>query len=191
MQNIEETPDNPFLAGHPIEPDNFFGRKEDVNKITRYFPRVIKNGLPEHFFIIGKKGMGKTSFVKYMAQIVEEDYNMFSLYVNIGGTNSVVELIAKLLDELFEKFSKTAEGKKYVDSFFNRFEKVSFGISFNKQPEIVMNVKDHFIEFLKDIHNHLDDYDGIYIIIDDINGLSETPEFVNWYKALFETLDFY
>ena len=52
MQNIEETPDNPFFAGHPIEPDNFFSRKEDVNKITRYFPRVIKKGLPEHFFII-------------------------------------------------------------------------------------------------------------------------------------------
>lgn len=194
MNYLEELPNNPFLPGHPIPPDSFFGRKEDINKITRYFPRVITQGIPEHFFITGKRGMGKTSFIKYIANIAEDEYNMFPVYINNEGTKTIDELITKLLDKLFNEFNKTVNGKKWIDSFFNRFQGFSFngfGFTFREQPEIIINVKDNFIEFLTDICDNLDDYDGIFIIIDDVNGLSETPEFANWYKALFETLEFY
>ena len=81
MNDFEELPNNPFLPGHPISADSFFGRKEDIDKITRYFPHVISQGIPEHFFITGKRGMGKTSFVKYMAKIAEDEYNMLPVYV--------------------------------------------------------------------------------------------------------------
>ena len=32
------------------------------------------------------------------------------------------------------------------------------------------------------------DGDGLFIIIDYINGLSETPDFTNWYKSFTDTL---
>ena len=194
MNDFEELPNNPFLPGHPISPDGFFGRKEDIAKIIRYFPRVVTRGIPEHFFITGKRGMGKTSFVKYVARVAEDEYNMFPVYINNEGTNTIDELITKLLDKLFNEFKKTNKGIEFIDSFFNRFEGISFSgvdFTFRQQPEIVVNVKDNFIEFLTDICDNLDIYDGIFIIIDDVNGLSETPEFANWYKALFETLEFY
>lgn len=194
MNDFEELPNNPFLPGHPISPDSFFGRKEDIAKITRYFPRVINQGIPEHFFITGKRGMGKTSFVKYVAKIAEDEYNMFPVYINNEGTNTIDELITKLLDKLFNEFNKTNKGIEFIDSFFSRFEGINVngvGFTFRQQPDIVVNVKDNFIEFLTDICDNLDSYNGIFIIIDDVNGLSETPEFANWYKALFETLEFY
>lgn len=194
MNDFEELPNNPFLPGHPISPDSFFGRKEDIAKITRYFPRVITQGIPEHFFITGKRGMGKTSFVKYVARVAEDEYNMFPVYINNEGTNTIDELITKLLDKLFKEFKKTNKGIEFIDSFFSRFEGINVkgvGFTFRQQPEIVVNIKDNFIEFLTDICENLESYDGIFIIIDDVNGLSETPEFANWYKALFETLEFY
>ena len=36
--------------------------------------------------------------------------------------------------------------------------------------------------------NEFDDKKGLCIIIDDINGLSETPEFANWYKSFADRL---
>jgi len=194
MNNFEELPNNPFLPGHPISPDNFFGRKDDITKIIRYFPRVVSQGIPEHFFVTGKRGMGKTSFVRYVARIAEEDYNMFPVYINNEGTNTINELITKLLDKLFKDFNKTNTGNEFIDSFFNHFNGINFGglsFTFRQQPEIVENVKDNFIEFLTDICDNLDGFDGIFIIIDDVNGLSESPEFANWYKSTFETLEFY
>ena len=194
MNLWEDYPNNPFLPGHPVSQDYFIGRKDEVNKLVRYLPRVIEKGLPEHFFIVGKRGMGKTSFINYISNIANEKYDMFSIYVNNEGTNTIDELISKLLDKLFKEFNKTNWGRKIINNFFKHFDKIDIwglGFEFRQQPEIVSNVKNNFIDFLVEICSDLKDYKGIFIIIDDINGLSETPDFANWYKALFETLEFY
>ena len=39
-----------------------------------------------------------------------------------------------------------------------------------------------------DLVNQFKDNDGLFIIIDDINGLSDTPEFANWYKSFADTM---
>lgn len=46
------------------------------------------------------------------------------------------------------------------------------------------------MDFLVEICDDLDE-NGIFLIIDDVNGLSENSDFANWYKGLFETLNFY
>ena len=195
MWSIEEIPNNPFLPGYPIYPSNFVGRSKDVETILRYLPRVIRQGIPEHFFITGKWGMGKTSFIQYVASIVEKDYNMIPIYINNEGSNTIEDLIANLLEILFKEFDKTSWGQKIIENFTNRFSGLSFGgfgITFNEKSEIVSNVKENFREFLIEICDDLDENEnGIFIIIDDVNGLSETPDFANWYKGLFETLGFY
>ena len=182
MNDFEELPNNPFLPGHPTSPDNFFSRKDDIAKITSYLPCVIAQGIPEHFFITGKRGMGKTSFVKYVAKIAEYKYNMFPVYSNNKRTNTINELITKLLDKLFMEFKKTNKMIEFINFFFSRFEGTgikSADFTFEQHPEIAVNVKYNFIEFLKDLCDNLKSYDGLFIIIDDVNGLSETPEFAN------------
>lgn len=195
MRSIEEIPNNPFLPGYPIYPSNFVGRTADVKTILRYLPRVIQQGIPEHFFITGKRGMGKTSFIQYVASIVEKDYDMIPIYINNEGSNTIDELIANLLEILFKEFDKTLWGQNIIDSFCNRFSGINFGgfgITFNDKPEVVRNVKDNFREFLIEICGDFDEGEkGIFFIIDDVNGLFETPDFANWYKGLFETLGFY
>ena len=195
MRSIEEIPNNPFLPGYPIYPSNFVGRNQDVETMLRYLPRVIQQGIPEHFFITGKRGMGKTSFVQYVANMAEKEYGMIPIYINNEGSNTINDLIANLLEVLFKEFDKTTWGQKIIDDFCSRFGGVNFGgfgISFNEKTEIVRNVNENFREFLIEICDELDDNEkGIFIIIDDVNGLSETPDFANWYKGLFETLGFY
>ena len=192
MTNFEELLYSPFQPGYPVSPDNFKGRNKDISKILRYLPRVIDMGLPEHFFITGKRGMGKTSFVKHVGHLAEDMYDMVYIYINNEGTNTITELITNLLDVLFKEFNKKSWGQKIIKSFFNHFQEIDiqgFGFKFKDEVEIVDNIKKNFIEFLVDLCDNLEDKSGIFIIIDDINGLSDTPEFANWYKALFETLD--
>ena len=134
--------------------------------------------------------MGKTSFIQYVASIVEKDYNMIPIYINNEGSNTINDLIANLLEILFKEFDKTSWGQKIIDNFSDRFG--GFGITFNEKPEIISNVKENFREFLIEICDDLEENEnGIFFIIDDVNGLSETPDFANWYKGLFETLGFY
>ena len=58
----DDFPDTPFEPGRPVSPSNFKGRRNDCIKIIRYLPCVIRNGLPEHFFITGKRDMEKNIF---------------------------------------------------------------------------------------------------------------------------------
>ena len=44
----------------------------DVKKILRHIPKIINQKGPEHFFITGKRGMGKTSFVKDLSVIIKK-----------------------------------------------------------------------------------------------------------------------
>ena len=193
MKNFEENYYSPFQPGYPVSPDNFKGRKKDINKIIRYIPRVIDLGMPEHYFITGKRGMGKTSFVKHVGHLAEDRYDMVYVYINNEGTNTISELIGNLLEVLLKEFSKKRWGQKIVENFSKHFQEIDikgFGFKFKDKPEIVENIKKNFIEFLISICDDLEDKTGIFIVIDDVNGLSDTPEFVNWYKALFETIDF-
>ena len=86
-------------------------------------------------------------------------------------------------------------GQKIIDLISNNFEGINiggFGFTFKKNPEIVSNVKNNFRKFLVEICDDLDENEnGLFFIIDDINGLSKTSDFANWYKGLFETLGFY
>lgn len=186
-------PESPFEPGHHVSPDNFKGREKDIVKIIRYMPKIINKGVPEHFFVIGKRGMGKTSFVKFVGNKVEEDFHMLPIYVNNEGRDNIEDLIQLILEGMFKELAKTKKGKKIIEDFIGNINEIKLpgvGISLDNKKDFVKNVKNNFAEFLLNISNSLKDNDGIFLIIDDINGLSKTSEFPNWYKGLSETIDF-
>lgn len=186
-------PESPFEPGHHVSPDNFKGREEDIVKIIRYMPKIINKGIPEHFFVIGKRGMGKTSFVKFVGNKVEEEFQMLPIYLNNEGKDSIEDLIQLILETIFKELDKTKKGKKIIEKFFNSINEIKLpgiGISLEHKPEFVRDVKNNFANFLLNISNSLNDYNGLFLIIDDINGLSKTSDFPNWYKGLSETIDF-
>ncbi|WP_458404594.1 ATP-binding protein, partial [Methanobrevibacter sp.] len=186
-------PESPFEPGHHVSPDNFKGREKDIVKIIRYMPKIINKGVPEHFFVIGKRGMGKTSFVKFVGNKVEEDFHMLPIYVNNEGRDNIEDLIQLILEGMFKELDKTKKGKKIIEDFIGNINEIKLpgvGISLDNKKDFVKNVKNNFAEFLLNISNSLKDNDGIFLIIDDINGLSKTSEFPNWYKGLSETIDF-
>ena len=96
---------------------------------------------------------------------------------------------------MFKEFDNTSWGKKVINDISSRFGGINLGgvgFTFHEKPEVARNIKYNFKEFLVEICDELDKTEnGFFIIIDDVNELSETPDFANWYKWLFETLYFY
>ena len=58
----------------------------------------------------------------------------------------------------------------------------------NNNDSIINNIRSNFANFLVDLTKNICDKKGIFIIIDDINGLSKTHDFANWYKSFTDTL---
>ena len=190
---VEDFYDSPFEPGKPVSPHKFKGRIKDCKKIIRNIPKVIHTGIPQHFFITGKRGMGKTSFAKYVSRVAEDNFNMIPIHLNNGGGTTVDELIQKLLEALFDEFDKNYIGKNLVNLFIDNISEVKFagtGFSLKNEKKLIQDVKDNFAKFLIKTCENLPEGYGIFILIDDINGLSDNIEFTNWYKGFFETIYF-
>lgn len=188
---LDDFPDTPFEPGRPVSPSNFKGRRKDCIKIIRYLPGVIKNGTPEHFFITGKRGMGKTSFIQYVSRIAEDNFQMIPIHFNNNDGSSVEELILKLIEKLSDEFDKGYWGKNFV-GFLKRINEIKikgYGFSLEKQESLIYDIKSNFSQLLIEICENFENR-GIFFIIDDINGLSDNIEFTNWYKSLFESIHF-
>ena len=158
--DTDSFPERPFEPKHHVSPDNFKEREEDILKIVRYMPKIINKGIPEHFFVTGKRGMGKTSFVKFVGNKVEVEFHMLPIYVNNEGKDDIEDLIQLILESIFKELDKTIEGRKIIEQFVKSIDEIKIpgiGISLKNKPDFVSGVKNNFEGFLHNLNNSLKD----------------------------------
>ncbi|RPF51008.1 MULTISPECIES: ATP-binding protein [Methanobrevibacter] len=189
MMNIE-TRESLFQPGQPVSADRFKGREEIIEEILKYFPSV-KSGNPHHFFITGKRGMGKTSLANFISDFANKNYSMITAHIMNDGVHSIDELIVQIIEGILNSIKSEKWSEKIFGFLEDHIESVGLGgmnIKFKPSNQELKNIKDNFAFYLSDLVNNFKDKDGLFIVIDDINGLSETPDFANWYKSFVDTL---
>ena len=184
---------NPFRPGYPVDIKNFVGREDLIEKYSNYLNQATFGSL-ENFFIIGESGIGKSSFGKYLKNIAINKHDMISIHIYNGGIGDVESLIRVIIENLLEVSNNQPWGQRIWDEFRDHIESVNiFGvrIKFKSRPEddaIIRDIKTSFASFLLKLINNIGDKKGIFIIIDNIDGLVRTPEFVYWYRSFTDTL---
>jgi len=183
--------ETPFQPLSPVKPDNFKGRIDIIKKILRYMNKSLKCEV-QHFFLTGSKGMGKTSVAEFIIEEVKE-INMISVYISNKGNESVEALASNILKALINKFPQENKLDRVKSWFGEHVSEIEFHgtkITFNLDKIIKEHVKENFLDYLLQAYENLkDNYNGILIVIDDINGLSNSKEFVDWYKNFADTLN--
>lgn len=71
LDDFDFDKESPFQPGKPVSPYYFKGRTKIVKKILRYLNKAEKGDV-QHYFITGKKGMGKTSLARYVQDFVQD-----------------------------------------------------------------------------------------------------------------------
>lgn len=185
-----ETKESLFQPGQPVSADRFKGREESIIEILKYFPS-IRNGNPQHFFITGKRGMGKTSLANFISDFASKNYSIVTAHVMNDGVHTIDELVCQIIEMILNSINSEKWSDKIFGFLEDHIEFVGFGglnIKFKPSGNELRNIKDNFAFYLADLVSNFKDKDGLFIIIDDINGLSETPDFANWYKSFTDTL---
>lgn len=182
---------SPFEPRQPVSPEKFEGRMNIIEDYTRHLALAV-NGQPQHFYLNGNRGIGKSSVATYLLEYAKVRYNMVGVHVYNDGIHSIDDLIANIVEKLLNEIKDESFGKKILDFFTNRIETVGFlGNSIKLRPDspkMIGDIKDSFADFIVNTLKAFDDNRGLFIVIDDINGLSETPDFANWYKSFADTL---
>lgn len=180
---------SPFQPGNPVRTGYFKERTKIIRKILRYTNKALKCDV-QHYFITGEKGSGKTSLAKYVQESVQD--KMIGIYISNKGNHSLKYLVKQILEKLVNNAPEDSLKSiirnifgEHVESIENNGNKINFKLD----EYVLRDIVDNFLFYLNIIYNELKTEKGIFLIIDDINGLSETKEFVNYYKRFADSVE--
>lgn len=182
--------ESPFQPSTPVKPEFFKGRQEIIKKILRYLNKSMKGDV-QHFFLTGHHGMGKTSIAEFITEEIKE-FNIVSVYVSNKNNNSVDSLVSSIMKALLNQLPPQSRTEKLKTWFGDHVSEVNIHgtiLKFNLDKYKEEDIKNNFLDYLSIAYNELkSEYDSMFIVIDDINGLSESKEFVDWYKQFADTV---
>ena len=126
----------------------------------------------------------------YISGFAKNNYSMVTAHIMNDGVHDIDELVVQIIERILNAIGP----EKWHDKIFKigkYMESVGFGgfnIKFKPPEDELRSIKDNIAFYLSDLVDNFKDKDGLFIVIDDINGLSQTPEFANWYKSFADTL---
>ncbi len=190
MALISQKPDSPFTPGTPVPPELFVGRKQQLEEAAGYMERAASGRL-ENLFLVGERGIGKSSFAAYLRRVAEIEKNMLGVHVFLGAVDTLEEMTQRIFEGLLREVRTESSLFEKVRGLFGKhIEKLDlFGVSVRFAPpkdklEALVN------EFPHAVYNFLDQVKserrGLFIALDDINGLAREKAFADWYKSFVD-----
>jgi len=182
---------SPFTPGVPVPVDFFVGRLAEVERLRKKVTAAT-GGQLQIAFLTGERGIGKSSLASFVRHLVERNNQVLGLHTYLGGVESLEEMVRRVFDRLLKASIETAWHEKVKKFFGNHIREVGlFGISleFGAPQEDLNRLVHDFAPALRNLTNQLkDEKKGIFLILDDINGLAASPAFANWTKSLVDEI---
>ena len=153
---------------------------------------VIKERLKVGF-VSGERGIGKSSLVSYVRHIAERQHNMAAAHVHLGSAQNLDDMVRCTLDAVLRDSIDRPWYEKVKNFFGKAVEEVGlFGVSvkLNLAPKELSVIVNNFIPAVRELLEQLQKVkrDGLLLILDDINGLAKSPDFVHWLKSMVDTI---
>ena len=182
---------SPFTPGSPVGVDLFAGRTQQIEEVSRYV-RQASAGRQQSVFLIGDRGIGKSSFASVIRELATKKYGMLGVHIHLGGVNGVEELVRRVLQELVGEVQDKPWYNRIVEQYGPYIQQVGlFGlkIAFNPPQQDLSQIAQRFSIVLGELVAHTsDEHNGVIIVLDDINGLAETSYFARWYKSFVDEI---
>lgn len=180
---------SPFTPGTPAPTDLFVGRSKQIEELIRYINQAV-SGKQENIFLLGERGIGKSSVASRLRLFAEKKKGMLGVHIFLGGVTDLDDVVCHIFEEILEK-SRNESWFENIRKFFGNYIKEIdiFGLSvaFTPPKERLQELTKRFPDAL---HNLLEGLkgqkSGLFIALDDINGLANQVEFANWYKSLVD-----
>ena len=190
MQDAHTAKDySPFTPGIPVPLDFFVGREAEVRLLVEK-AGAAASGRFERTFVLGDRGIGKSSLCSYAARAAELEHNILPVHVFLGGVTGLEEMARRV----FERLVKDSVGKPWhekVKGFLGDHVKQVglFGITveFDATLDQLSRLVNDFAPALRNLLKTLGDTrTGLMLILDDLNGLAGSSRFAEWLKSLVD-----
>ncbi len=180
---------SPFTPGSPVGIDLFAGREQQLMEITRYI-RQAGSGRQENVFLIGDRGIGKSSFASVMCELADRRHGMIGVHVHLGGAAALEELTRRVLQEVMNAVQDRPWYARITERYTPYIQQVGLmgiKVSFHPPSQDLSQMAQQFPQVLGELLARIaNDQKGVVIVLDDINGFAETNTFARWYKSVVD-----
>ena len=181
---------SPFRPGRPVPAELFTGRHREVEQL-RGMVRASQRGIFKIGFVSGERGIGKSSLAMFARQLVERE-RVMGCHVFLGGARRLNEM----LRQTFDRFLKEGVNQPWRDAvrkfFGDHVQEIGLlGITLKLdiQERDLAALRHDFVPAMKRLLEQVGKHKrSIFLILDDINGLSTSHEFANWLKSTVDEI---
>ena len=178
---------SPFTPGSPARADLFAGREGQIWEVSNYLTQAA-HGRMENVFLVGDRGIGKSSFASFILEKARAGDNFVGVHVHWGGANTLEEMARRVVEELvneIRRYSWHDELMRFVREHVRSVGVFGARLEFQPPRQDLAHIVSSFPNVLGDFLARIVEHNkGAIIILDDINGLAETPMFAHWYKSM-------
>jgi len=180
----------PFTPGVPVPPELFVGRQEEIEEIVHRVGQSARGKRIQTLFVIGERGIGKSSLCRFAAQVVEARFRVLPIHVYLGGISSLEGMARRIFDRLLRESQAQSWFERIKRFLGNHVKEVGlYGISvkFDASEDELSSAVDNFVPAMRNLVRTLEsDRHGVLLIMDDINGLTRQSRFANWFKSVVD-----
>lgn len=186
--------ESPFTPRYPVPNDLFVGREDIIRELLRYI-RQAASGRQEHIFLVGERGIGKTSLASYLGHVAQIKAGLLPVHINLAGVTTLEELVRNVFEGILNAANQRhwlARVKSLFGEYISQIGLFGVSLSFKPPSDKLTHLVSHFPEALSNTLQKIrEQTKGLFIVLDDINGLCRTDEFALWYKGFVEDISFH
>ena len=187
---------SPFNPGQPVPAELFTGRQQEIDRILTRGVGQTALGKPTAFFVQGEYGIGKSSIAHFAQTIAERDHGLIGVYVTLGGVRTLTDLAAAFLEATLNSGLYDPIWREQVQNWLAKYigKKELFGVSVNLEavkvdaPKLASPLQ--MLGFLREMfkrYKTVKKGHGVFLVLDEINGLAAVPEFAQFLKSLIDS----
>ena len=120
-------------------------------------------------------------------------YGMVGAHVSLGGVDTVEELTRRVVERVMQAGLGQPWYRRIFQALGDHVKEVgilSLKVSFQAPASDIAALARNFPDVLDDFATSITEgrRQGLVIVLDDINGLAETPAFARWYKSVVDSI---
>lgn len=184
--------ESPFTPGRPVQPEYFVARINEIERLDRAIRQTI-SGRNENIFITGPRGIGKSSLAGFIRFLAEKEYSLIGSHCFLGGVKSLEDMMGVIFQKLLQDCTDKSIFEKIKQLFGNYVKAVTFfgvEVEFTKDKNELRTLVNNFLPVMRKIYEQAKESGrkGLIIILDDLNGITDVPEFSPFLKSFVDDL---
>jgi AAA ATPase-like protein len=184
---------SPFYPGQPVPVELFVGRQDQLDRIIKRGVGQVERGKPISIFVQGEYGIGKSSIARYVQFLAAEKHGLLPIYASLSPSQTPADLAARIIEGTMHSGqihpSRGGKIKTWLARYVGKQELFGFSVNLEALRSDASKIASvhGLLDFLGQALEKSAGANGVFLVLDEINGLANEPWFAQMIKSLVDT----